>query len=474
MIQTPWEAKERAGLIALETPEWREKRAVAEDPNTPGETLARFVDDAFSFAHQAKYAQNSGDTALRDKPVWMLLNAAALHPNTPLQTLSRLLEAPPPISTAVCQNPVLPFVLLEQPNFLADLSAKAQNYLLKNADAPLLFVRLLAGEGKIARGRFEWLAARLHVSLSSEYLTPKETRVSITIYWRGVCAGYIKGDYSDLEGDDRDAHSDLVEVGLAPLWAAGITPRESAFALPFIDPLAAWFGWTPAPDSRDERAFLRRIDPQLRNWQCLTRALRLSATPDDLRDLLRDPAYNTRDVSDIMKRAVMAHPSVTGDLLKEIVEKALKYEPEMAVHPKSPPDLIARLLQSKRASVRRLARKHPNAPADALHISRATALHLARQWNPAPPPFVSFVGAMQGPPDPGDLIRQVENAPWTTRIEAALLAGATDAPLLGDPYERTGLDLLHYLSHDGSRLVRSIAQIRLADPDWRFTWADCE
>lgn len=43
---TAWERKERDGLLALETEEWREKRLIAEDPDTTGDILARYFREA--------------------------------------------------------------------------------------------------------------------------------------------------------------------------------------------------------------------------------------------------------------------------------------------------------------------------------------------------------------------------------------------------------------------------------------------
>lgn len=77
---TTWEQKERDGLLAHETDEWREKRLVAEDPNTSGEVLVNLYEDIV--AHWTRNTRND-DYKTHDQPD-TLAETLAAHPNTAL------------------------------------------------------------------------------------------------------------------------------------------------------------------------------------------------------------------------------------------------------------------------------------------------------------------------------------------------------------------------------------------------------
>lgn len=74
---TVWEAKERAGLLALETEKWREKRLLAEDPDTTADVLHQMGRDI------AEVSKISIGKREEWKKGFLLCEAVAAHPNTP-------------------------------------------------------------------------------------------------------------------------------------------------------------------------------------------------------------------------------------------------------------------------------------------------------------------------------------------------------------------------------------------------------
>lgn len=77
--------KARRELLAIETDELREKRLVAEDPNTTGEVLNSLIDRFNRFnrhVYEAHFDFDKGDLAKM-----ALFEAVAAHPNTPSDLL---------------------------------------------------------------------------------------------------------------------------------------------------------------------------------------------------------------------------------------------------------------------------------------------------------------------------------------------------------------------------------------------------
>ena len=81
---TEWEKKEREGLLAQEPVEWREKRLIAEDPDTDGETLARItsaISDGCVYCIMSEVSYHNKFALLAD--------TVLAHPNTPPDCLLR-------------------------------------------------------------------------------------------------------------------------------------------------------------------------------------------------------------------------------------------------------------------------------------------------------------------------------------------------------------------------------------------------
>ena len=97
-------------------------------------------------------------------------------------------------------------------------------------------------------------------------------------------------------------------------------------------------------------------------------------------------------------------------------------------------------------------------------------------------PFVYFTAGQQGCFDLIDLYHSGEGShlacDWQSRLLTALWLPLSAYPFPAKDKEgydfelwnRSPLDLMHHLAHDGNRLVRWAAQTRLADPDFVFTW----
>ncbi len=222
---TVWEAKERAGLLALETDGWRERRLIAEDPNTTAEGLARLIGEVEAIVVNTPYTPKD--------PFQLTANALSVHPNTsPEQILKHYWLA---VGTPLCHNPIAPFLCLEVPDFWGRLPERASARLL--ADEALPYSASLA----FTHHPNEQISqeARLHVSLTGEISSRGEGLSKVTDYWREFCRnpkphrslGGMK--YSRI--GERDAilewHYELVRLGFAPTWAAPSEPFQRQHVL---------------------------------------------------------------------------------------------------------------------------------------------------------------------------------------------------------------------------------------------------
>ena len=190
---TTWEQKERDGLLALEISEWREKRRIAEDPNTTADVLAGLVRgddyDAASFL--------------------LLVEAIVANPNVPPAILEEfvgwalLLVAP-----ALCRNPVTPLLEWEAPGFWQRLNFFVCCGLLGEADLPASAALALMqhADKKVQE------AARFHVSQAAPLRTPADGCKALTKHWQHCCAAVAPKD----EAVVKNWHAELVEVGFAP------------------------------------------------------------------------------------------------------------------------------------------------------------------------------------------------------------------------------------------------------------------
>jgi hypothetical protein len=164
-LLTTWEAKERAGLLALEPEEWREKRLVAENRDTAPNVLAEFGNSVLMLGART---ENTIPFA------GLLAEAIAAHPNTPLAVFDYLLDCfeLPLTFPAFCRNPIMPLLSLEQPDFWQRMYSAYERcqMLLREENLPLAAVYAFTAhpEEKMVR------EALLHISIAGEVQTEAE------------------------------------------------------------------------------------------------------------------------------------------------------------------------------------------------------------------------------------------------------------------------------------------------------------
>ncbi len=446
-----WVEKARAQYPAGEPS--RRLTAIAADPNTPGsvlETVAREALLNFDARHNGAV-----------DACFSALEAAAAHPNTPPVILTELIKRSPILCRAVCRNPVTPFLLLEQPSFLADLPEVLQFALLREADIPESFAQMLAAEKGAAQTTAVRNAARLHIQSPGSAKVARNWKNELRDYWKNECA-------ETRNPIARHWHADLVDVGLAPSWANGrsglpesVHPIRFA-SFPVID---EWLRFKHAEGSPQRAAMMKRLAPKAENRETLAWNLREDATPADLRAALNAPGGEPNWI----RETVLRHPSVTAALIAQIIKSGNVEARVVAGLPQTPPRMLIELLQNPDPFLRRLARKHPNAPPSARKLGRRVALECASRLTEAPSPFVSFVVALYASQPSGDRVAKAEHALWTQRLEAVFLTPNSGDFLSDDRIGHTGRALLQHLSHDGNVFVHAAAHAKLADPDYKFT-----
>ena len=169
---TTWEAKERAGLLALETDEWREKRMVASDPNTTAKVLHHLADAVY-----LSYCRSANDYV-----PYLLVEAVAAHPNTSPHDLIDLVCYPNEYITffrrGFSLNPIAPLLCLEMPHFWENNREMAVREVLGYEYLPLPVISQLTHHSdKLAAE-----GAQLHVLLAGAVQTLNQFRAVIQAY----------------------------------------------------------------------------------------------------------------------------------------------------------------------------------------------------------------------------------------------------------------------------------------------------
>lgn len=477
---TIWEAKERAGLLALETVEWREKRLIAQDPNTTADVLKSFTDFLLDELEQWYPGQPMNRAPDVQANMLLLGEAIFAHPNTPPQDwgwllskmLARELGEQALITKAICRNPILSFVYLEMPDFWLSFCDDGCKALLREETLPTLAVRSMIRQEDLSVAE----AVRLHISQSSLPRTPQEGCKALTAFWKGYCIRQRKDpDHRFHWGYGEDWHAEMVEVGLAPAWMT-----------PFYDNVP------PKASEASElgRRSAEHIRQRLASYSDYAPLLRPDTSPDELMQIARTQIV--RDYDDV-PLTLLQHPRITVDILRYMAGLPLLKDVRMqlAVHPLTPADVLKRLvdaplrddwtakdarneaLRNENTTIRRLACRHPNAPSDlTLDACRA----FIKATSPPHPfmelPLVDFVTALRGIPPDEIRVDTIEATDWAFPLISALHLPLTDTPF--DEWGRSPLDRMRYLSHHGNYFVRWTAQTRLAEPDFVFRWADEE
>ena len=262
---TKWERKERDGLLAQEPAEWREKRLIAEDPDTTGETLARLVE---VISDTCAYC-TMGEVPYANK-LALLVDAVLAHPNTPPRALLRLVYLFASNNyRPFCRNPIVPFLPLEMPDFWEEMGDEQGGdfipcvLLLKEEDLP----RAAARAFSLCPYPFVAEAAAFHIVLSGEVKTHEE---GLSVLRASGFPQFVAG------------HSELKNLTVSGLANGGVCCWErrlyAALHLPFSrDPLPLIPGYDKAFQEQWSRSpldllqYLAHDGNRLVRWAAQTR-----------------------------------------------------------------------------------------------------------------------------------------------------------------------------------------------------------
>ena len=494
--KTAWERKLREHRLKNEPRQIRAWREEAENPKTTGERLTYLYRQLSDY----KINQEGNPTIAKE--------ALARHPTTPPDVLLKLIEDSNMLFSgeytgAFCENPVAPFLLLEMPDFVSRLNI---SYLLREESVPLPLLRSAAAQTKSNQGRYE-NEMGLHIALAGEIQTVSEGEAQIKAFWQNRIAydaARLDEAVEDV-GERRRRHkelnailqinADMVELGLAPAWVneppLGVEPVAPELALE----AKQWLEWKVAFDSPEEQDLWARIAPKFADRPELAACARAHADEEALVTLAKEPKSHTGCLHEVLA----AHPNATPAVFTALFQSgtpptrtSLHVVRLVATHLNASTELLTKLVQFQDAEVRRLARRHKNAPANALDLSRQALfgcwsknLWGYRYWGYEKyeiRPFELFIGGLYGGL-PLDWLHLCGTG-WSSQLRLtaafALPTEQTAFPndeenMYADPSEAieagcTTLDLLQHLARDGNRLVRWAAQARLADPDYKFTW----
>jgi len=369
--------------------------------------------------------------------VWQaVLDTIAGNAGSPPETLALLVARCP---RAICGNPVIPMLMLGQPEWLNTVSPADLGPLLRLPDVS---EALVAGIAAFHPDPEATLAARLHVAFDGEAKAGWEQEMSA--YW------WDRTTESNTGYSDRELERDLAESDLAPEWIAG--PR------PWREPARRYTLTRQKPESS-----LRVKSPSLLEAED-------PATP--VRQLAR--LAHSKEHSVVV--AVSLNPASTAAVLRRIcrrqwvrLEKTAVYYrwmvpewvAERAVsHPNADAWLLRRLARSPQPIVRRLARRHSNAPEDLRRWCRSSCLRGIRDdlQNPhvTPSSVLSRFFLLQRP-EIGyrSLWRAADSRFWHDRLAATM-----------NP--RIDRFRLRRLAKDANIWVRAAAQKRLRGE--RISW----
>ncbi len=287
---TVWEAKERAGLLAIENDEWRQKRLIAEDPNTTADVLKRISEETIAFCETAvtnymvQMGCLTGSSPRRlvrqqSQPATyvhsLLLQALAAHPNMPPEAILHLMRfvrklsplsgrnAPLPsvCPGGLCGNPVSPLIVLEAPDFWHRLDIEICQLLLCQESLPAQVAATFSHHA----ASFVVEAARLHISVAGKIQTQNEGQAALGQFWE---TSRSKQSMSIKRLRERSKSAEILVV---PTWIlrAWMERLKVAVALPLSD--------KPFPDDLWSRSplelmhHLARDGNRLVRWAAQTR-----------------------------------------------------------------------------------------------------------------------------------------------------------------------------------------------------------
>jgi hypothetical protein len=382
--------------------------AEARDPTTPPERLRLLCQGA-----------------AREMDV--LQAALAANPNTPADLLIYLMSIVP--AQVILTNPVLPLLPLEIPDLAHKIADRAAAALLRQAAAPPGIVALLTA----SRDRTTADAARLHVSLAAE-AAPDEWESEVRAYWRNEVQS---ADYRA-----RQAHLEMVELGVAPAWIAGPPP---------------WPG--PGVPEAPERLLKRALNSGDTGRIGRVKAA-LGACPNP--DKLATHAVRAREPD--VTLALLLNPAVPEAVKERMVLYSEAHQVAAASDLEAPAERLLRIAgETRHPWVRRIVGKHPTFRRnpelqDSLRAHWHRAALSEYRWN-CPAPLATFIALML----PDTAANQREKAASATEWWRGLAVALTL-----DPHQRQERHWLNILARDGNRLIRAAARARLADPTRPF------
>ncbi len=357
-------------------------RVRAADPTTPPDELAALA----------------GDHALA--------GIVATNPNTPWETLSALAAKYP---RQILDNPVLPLLLVADPNLAADMNADSILALLRFSDIPLSFLYSAAND----RDPRVHGTARAHVALAGEAGDDWMDRAQHAIFH----SGSLRGSFfrSRIGGCFQAA-------GFVPHWLLSACAQCSGEGNETIRALAAL-----SPDlSRAEfDALLNDVAPIV--WNS---AMRNPIAPPEVLYHLAHSQYSQ------IRLAVARNPSAPADVLKVLARDAREdVRSALASHPRLSPDLCRELARDGREKVLRALAANANTPADVL-IALSKDEHVSVRCEVAehqatPPVILKHVlmhdgdwrvryAALQNPHMPADALQSLANEDeYRAKSEAA-------------------------------------------------------
>lgn len=252
--------------------------------------------------------------------------AVAAHPNAPLDLLLRLAGEFP---AAFCANPVLPLLLLEQPDLPARMGADTLRRLLCYAGVPQSILRWIVAHAAPSEAE----AARLHIGLAGAAGADWPARARAAL-WRVAPPGY------------SDLLLELLGLGGVPAWllemlaALGDVEVRTAVARSPHTPRALLRPLRRAGASGDLRGYgvpAQPCDPQVLAW------------------LAAGGVY--------ARRVAARNPATPAPVLAQLaadVDRSVRQG--VARNSAAPPALLARLATDRTADVRQLVARHAAAP----------------------------------------------------------------------------------------------------------------
>ena len=447
--EDPWEmtAPEKARRAAWANEPEVALRREAEDPETTGPRLQQIADEVLN---RWRF--------IRDDSVekW-ILEAIMGNPNVPLDLVRQLVSGQygtlSVMDWAFFNNPIAPLIIWEKPDFITRLDPRVQTRLLAQEKMPAALVQtlLLSPEVSVVE------AARLHIAFAGKADT-SDWQTGVRDCWKTFCAR--------ANEKMRNWHADLVDLGLAPSWAAD--PMPPLLQMPRKPDLEEWFAYRHTPGGDREKTLCQRIARNAAS-EFVAHALRPDALPADLNALIQETGLRNK----MTGLAIMQHSAVTPDLIRDVVRINEAFFAQAAVcHRLTPPDVVAAFLRSDTPEIRRAARAHPNAPAEAAKVSITLVLRMAKAETLRPEgAFLEFVQTLHWGWRSIGMDEQVSSPDWTKRLTAVVLIPEEKIKtptVVSYRDTRTYRDALLHLSHDGNRLVRAAAQTRLDDPEYGF------